>query len=107
MVLEMVEASSADDFVRKVYDWNPYAASYALSATVSSKRRVSEEMEHVIAAMLAERLWDVVRPTAIRAGDALALLGSEKALRYLKARTIEDVLAEVNVIKSKTDWFRK
>ena len=106
-VLELIEASSADDFVRKVYDWNPYAAAYALAETVSSNRRVSEEMEHVIAAMLAERLWDVVRPTARRAGDALALLGSEKALRYLKASTIEEVLAEVKVIKSKTDWFRR
>ena len=106
-VLELVEAGSADDFVRQVYDWNPYAASYALAETVSSNRRVSEEMEHVITAMLAERLWDVVRPTAVRAGDALALLGSEKALSYLNARTIEEVLAEVGLIKSEIDWFSR
>lgn len=106
-VLEMIEGNEADDFIRKVYDWNPYAASYAMAETVSSNRRVSEEMEHVIAAMLAERLWDVVRPTAMRAGDALALLGSKYARRYLTASTIEEVLTEVDAIKSEAEWFRR
>ena len=105
-VLELIDASQADNFIRKVYDWNPYAASYAMSETVSSDRRVSEEMEHVIAAMLAERRWDVVRPTAVRAEDALAILGTDQARKYLRAKSPEEVLGAVGAIKGEKEWFR-
>lgn len=104
-VLELIDGSFADDFIRKLYDWNPYAASYAMSETVSSDRRVSEDMENVIAAMLAERRWDIVRPTALRAEDALAILGTERAQKYLKANTLDEVLASVSSIKGKEKWF--
>lgn len=104
-VLDQLEPDRTDDFIRKVYDWNPYAAAYAISETASSERRVSKEMGHVIAAMLGERQWDIVRPTVVRAEDALAILGSEQARRYLEAASINEVIALVADVKGEGIWF--
>lgn len=104
-VLDQLEADQADEFIRNVYDWNPYAAAYAISETGSSERRVSKEMEHVITAMLAERMGDIFQPTVIRARDALAILGSDQAQSYLKADSFDKVLAAVDALESRKEWF--
>ncbi len=104
-VLEQLDSNRADEFIRRVYDWNPYAAAYAISDTASSERRVSEEMEVVITAMLAERRWDLILPTVTRAEDALAIISTELAIRYLGAGTMEEVLKMVGDQHSDAEWF--
>jgi hypothetical protein len=106
-VLEQLESEQADDFIRKVYDWNPYAAAYAISETGPSDARVSREMGQVITAMLADRKWDLICPTATQARDALAILGTKDATYYLEANTREEILSAVEKIESEKDWFRE
>jgi hypothetical protein len=106
-VLAQLESDQADNFIRQVYDWNPYAAAYAISQTGPSDARVSKEMAQVITAMLADRKWDLICPTATQAKDALAILGTNQATYYLEAKTREEILAAVEKLKSETNWFRK
>jgi hypothetical protein len=61
----------ADRFVRAVYDWNYFGASYSLV-----DGHVSYEMQVMILAMIAEKRWDPVVATVQAALDALRLDGS-------------------------------
>lgn len=103
-VLGQLSVKDADRFIRKVYDWNPYAAAYAISE--ASERHVSDEMTHVITAALAERRWDLVVPTVVRTQDALAVLGTSEARKYLEAGSFDEVIMTVAAIESKEAWFR-
>ena len=102
LVLEQLETSEADRFVRKVYDWNPYAAAYAMSE--ASGGHISREMAFVISAMLAERLNDVFAPTAQRSADALSVLGTKDAKRFMGS-SVEDRLRLVAEFQSDQLWF--
>ena len=80
--MEQVSPETADDFVRKIYDWNPYAAAYAIGdVEAPGSARVSSEMKLVMAAMLAERLWDIIEATVQRSRDAIGVLGTNEARR--------------------------
>lgn len=107
MTLEQLKDSPADTFLRRVYDWNPYAASYAMA---ECKRRgtldVTGEIEVMILAMLANRLWDVISASALRARDALNVFPSKLAQAFLKARRLEDIFAIIEAIPSETTWFK-
>lgn len=101
LVLQLLGGSSADNFVRRVYDWNPYAAAYALSDLEGD--HVSNDLKFVIAAMLAQRLDDIFSKTAERSADALSLLGTFASKRLLKAPgQIQTLLTEVN---GEHEWF--
>jgi hypothetical protein len=83
LVLQFLPPLHGDDFVRKVYDWNPYAAAYAISDLEGDQ--VSGDMKFVIAAMLAERLRDIFVRTVERSADALSILGTIEALNLRDA----------------------
>jgi hypothetical protein len=101
-VLEQLETVRADHFVRQVYDWNPYAAAYAISET--SGAQISHEMAFIISAMLAERLDDIFAPTAQRSADALSVLGTEEAKSFIQF-SADDRLRSVAEYKSEQPWF--
>jgi hypothetical protein len=106
--LEQVASSEADQLIRAIYDWNPYAAAYAISETWSSDDfPVSKEMLVVIAAMLAERRWDLIEGTVQRSTDALNLLGTQLAQRFARASTFEEVTETVAGIESDQAWFER
>jgi len=73
LVLQELASDQSDDFLKRVYDWNPYAAAYAISEAEGVG--ISVEMVLVISIMLAERLNDIFEYTAQRSGDALNVLG--------------------------------
>jgi len=108
MTLERLDGTSADSFLRRVYDWNPYAASYAMA---ECRRRgtldVTSEIEVMILAMLANRLWDVITASAIRAKDALNVFPSELAGAFLAATRYEDIFATLKAIPSEVAWFNE
>lgn len=107
MALEQLDRKVAESFLRKVYDWNPYAAAYAMA---EGKRRatlqVSPEMEAMVLAMLAIRRWDVITASASRATDALSVFPSELAREFIKAPSLEDVLDIVKKRESDSNWFK-
>src|SRR6185312_3137662 len=65
MAMEQVPDSiSADQLLRRLYDWNIYGAGYSIAEGRAS--RVSADMQLVILAMFAERRWDLMKATAQR-----------------------------------------
>jgi hypothetical protein len=107
LTLAQVGSSIADDFVRKIYDWNPYAAAYALSPDEEGVGNIiSAEMEHVILCMLAERRWDPVLATVERAEDALSIFPTPDARRYLSASDLSEVAKIVSAVQSDEEWFQ-
>jgi hypothetical protein len=92
LTLEAIEAQpAADEFVRRVYDWNFYASAYAVARGRSiGSCAVSNEMEVALLAMLAERKWDPILATAERVADAIRLFPGPLAQTFLST---EDVVA--------------
>ncbi|MFY9644559.1 MAG: hypothetical protein WAK29_05225, partial [Terriglobales bacterium] len=110
LVLEqLMDAESADNFVRRMYDWNVYAPGYALAeASHFENFGVSSEMQTVIFAMLAERKWDMITATSERAKDALRVFPlNSPAHRYLNTASLETVFGLVSQVESNKEWFRK
>ena len=104
MVLSQLRESAADLFLRSLYDWNLYAAAYALS-DADETAGPSYEMRLIIYAMLAEKRFDIFEPTRQRAGDALAITHSSAASEIKASRTLSDLLDAVARTKSEKNWF--
>lgn len=83
----------ADLLVRAVYDWNPYGAAYVLSR--GGAGRVSESLRLAVAAMLAERRFDLIRATVTDAEDALHLLGDDVPQAFRVATNRPEMVAAV------------
>jgi hypothetical protein len=94
MVLEQTP-DNADLLVRRVYDWNLYAAAYLLAEDRQGGCEVSAEMELAVLTMLGERRFDRFSATAQQASDALRLVDSEVASHILNASSREAILEVV------------
>lgn len=105
MVLAQLGDGRADIFLRCLYDWNPYAAAYALSEIADTAGGPSFEMQQVIFAMLAEKTFDIVGPTRQQATDALAIVKAPSASEIKKAKSLPDLLATLTRVKSDVAWF--
>lgn len=104
LTLQLLPPGSADDFIRRVYDWNPYAAAYLIADVQDGG--VSDEMKFVIAGMLAERLQDIFAMTAERSADALSILGTPEA-EQLRDASFNDMLKIAAGKNSEMSWFRE
>jgi HEAT repeat protein len=105
--LEQIPSVAAGDlFARLVFDWNPYAVAYSISEAATQDLKVSEAMQFVLLAMLAERQFDLIAASAVRASDALAVFPSADASDFLRAGTIRDVIHIVSNRTYDTPWFR-
>lgn len=107
MVFEQLPADRADPFLRQLYDWNLYAAGYALAQARDADAIVGTEMRTMIFAMLAEKKFDRVLATRQKANDALALMQLSDATRFREASSIDDVFEALKAIKSEETWFNK
>lgn len=87
---------AADRFLLAVYDWNLYAAAYALArGRRLGSLAVSTSTEEAMLAVLAERRWDPIAPSAQRVADALRVFETPLARRYLEARDTDEVFSIV------------
>lgn len=108
MLLELSEQpdhEEADLLVRRVYDWNFYAAAYLLAEDELGPRRISPDMKTALMAMLAERRFDRLASTAIQVSDALRLQRSSLAEQFLRAADVEAVIDIVAAQPGDADWF--
>ncbi len=105
LVLSLLTKEKADAFLRRLYDWNPYAAAYALSDMDDSSSGPSLEMQRVIFAMLAEKRFDIVEPTRQRATDALAIINARSAAEIKTSKTMRELSAALGAAKSDEAWF--
>ena len=103
MCVEQIPEAIADRFVRAVYNWNIYGVGYSLAE--SRRHNVSADMRTVILAMFAERMQDVVAPTAERARDTLRLLQDKDARRFFDTSSLSEVFDLVNKYEATSEWF--
>jgi hypothetical protein len=90
------DVANANQFLLSVYDWNLYAAAYSLArGRRLGTLAVDPNTEEAVLAVLAERRWDPVAPSAQRVSDALRVFETDLARRYLDARDTEEVFSIV------------
>jgi hypothetical protein len=92
MLLEQVQGELRNTLIRRVYDWNLYAASYLLSRDRQVYGDTEASTEHQILALLGERRFDHYLATRRQVEDALMLHGGEVAGAFLRANSIGEVL---------------
>jgi hypothetical protein len=100
---QILTAKGAEDFLREVYDWNPYGAGYALADARQTAANV--EIRVVIFAMLAERRLDIMLRTAERANDALSLIQSDDVGPFKTSQDLAQIFVAVNAVESEQEWF--
>ena len=107
LVFEQLGEGRTDSFLRQLYDWNLYAAGYALAQARDADVCVGSEMRTMIFAMLAEKRFDSVLATRRKAGDALALMQLSDAQAYRDAQSLERVFEILDSVESEEGWFNE
>jgi hypothetical protein len=90
-------------FLRAVYDWNPYAAGYALSdVEAASDIIVPAGLRAIILFMLGMRRFDLFANTRQRATDALDLFRDDLSRKILFANSMSrlvELAADANILE--------
>jgi hypothetical protein len=107
MAFEQLAEAPADLFLQKLYDWNLYAAGYALAQRRQGDDPVGLEMRTVILAMLGDKRFDPVIATSQRADDALHLMQIGEAEPFRQAKNIGELCAVVEAVGSDVAWFKE
>ncbi|OJU15969.1 MULTISPECIES: HEAT repeat domain-containing protein [unclassified Sphingomonas] len=107
LAFEQLAERPADLFLQKLYDWNLYAAGYALAQRRQGDTPVGAEMRTVILAMLGDKCFDPVIATRQRAADALRLMQIQAAVPFRQATTLAELCAVVDAIGSDVPWFNE
>lgn len=105
LTFQQLDRDRADLFLQKLYDWNLYAAGYALGQVRASDDPADPEMRTVIFAMLADKRFDPVLATSQRATDALRLMQLRDVRPFRDATNIVEICAAVQSVGSQTPWF--
>jgi hypothetical protein len=104
-VLELLPVADSGLFIQAVYDWNPYAAGYALAEANISVNDIPKDVRLVILAMLAEKRFDRHFYSALRAEDALDLLGDRDATAMRSTGSLEELLQSIEKIEAPSEEF--
>lgn len=107
LVFEQLAEVPADLFLQKLYDWNLYAAGYALAQRRQGDAPVGAEMRTVILAMLADKCFDPVIATRQRAADALRLMQIEEAAPFQMVTSVTELCGVVDAVGSDIPWFNE
>lgn len=107
LAFEQLAEAPADLFLQKLYDWNLYAAGYALAQRRQGDAPVGLEMRTVILAMLGDKCFDPVIATRQRAADALRLMQIAEAEPFRQVASIGELCAVVDAIVSDVAWFNE
>ncbi|PRX34222.1 HEAT repeat protein [Paraburkholderia sp. BL18I3N2] len=105
MAFEQLNGDRADAFLRALYDWNLYAAGYALGQISANEGSASIEVRAMIYAMLAEKRFDPVVATRQRASDALMLMKFDDATPFKKASSFADAQEALSAFTGTRGWF--
>jgi hypothetical protein len=105
-VEQLPNTDEGDKFLKRVYDWNWVATVKCLTIPGRSDQRpFSREIEIVVLAVVAEKLFDRIRPTRERASLQLSELPPDLSQPFANAHGILDVIDLVNAFESSTSWF--
>lgn len=104
--LEELQADAKDEFLRAVYDWNPYAAGYALAEVEEiAPANISHALRTIILAMLAEKKFDRHYLSARKALDALELFSDEAAVAMRNAGSRDELIGAVSAEPEHSELF--
>ncbi|SDT08905.1 HEAT repeat domain-containing protein [Bradyrhizobium canariense] len=107
LVLRLQKGQQASLFLRTLYDWDLYAAGYAMAEADTQGDGPTREMRALIFAMLAEKRFDVVMATRQRANDALLIYQSPDAIPYRAATDLQRVFDAIRMVDSTEHWFNE
>ena len=107
LVLGLLKGQQANLFLRTLYDWDLYAAGYALAEADTQGDGPAKEMRALIFAMLAEKRFDLVMATRQRANDALLIYQAPDAIPYRAATDLQQVFDAARMVDSTEDWFNE
>jgi len=108
LTFEQLDAGRGELFLRKLYDWNLYAAGYALAElNEDSADSIGKEMRVVIFGMLAEKHFDSILATKERAADALRVIQIRDVVPFRNAASISDLYGAIRSIQSDVAWFNE
>lgn len=106
--LEELNVDAKDEFLRAVYDWNPYAAGYALAEVEEiSSANISQSLRTIILVMLADKKFDRHYLSASRALDALELFKDKTALAMSKTPDRNNLIAVVSSQPDHSETFTR
>jgi hypothetical protein len=105
LVFEQLDEGRADDFLRRLYDWNLYAAGYALGerptdAVEPGHRDANRHLRNARREAIC-----LVEATRQRANDVLLLIHSPAAVPFREGATLREVFAAVDPVVSDAPWF--
>lgn len=95
LALGAVPSASAVKFLQSVYDWNFYAAAYALEEGPDGLDGDAEALRWVLLGALGEKRFDTLSPTVLRVEDALRVQSRASAAKVLGARSRTEVAGVV------------
>lgn len=106
LVLEQLEGAG-DQFVRRVYDWNPYGAAHAVAEDQERPiKKISAPMRLVIEAVMAERRFHLMVATVQQAEDALRIIRTRESEKLLNATSFDGVAAIIDGFSfDEVQWF--
>lgn len=97
-----------DEFLTDLYDWNWGATVACLAnAAQSGIKNYSLEMETVVLAVVAEKLFDPVSSTRARARRYFSFFAPDSVDQFSSAEKLPDIITIVRAIDSEKQWFRE
>jgi len=105
--LELSTGGVSGEFLQAVYDWNPYAAGYALAEAKIGSDHVPDDIKLIILAMLAEKRFDRHFLSARRASDALDLLSDPAAKSMRAVGSLDGLIDLVSAVELPSETFLK
>lgn len=91
-VLQRIAAQQVDMMVRRVDEWNFYAAMYVLSEDFRSDQRTSPSLRTALLLLMGRRRFSGVPSTRIQTEDALRLHGGPVVERVLSAESLQSIV---------------
>ena len=107
MLLSQVASEQVDELVRRVDNWNFYAAAYLLAEDFESERRTSPPLRSALLLLLGRRRFTTIPSTRIQVEDSLRLHGGREAGAILAAASLDDLVAQAKAIEhDQVVWWR-
>ncbi|WP_032389287.1 hypothetical protein [Rhodococcoides fascians] len=107
ILLAMVSDAEVDNLVRRVDDWNFYAAAFLLAEDFESAARTSRPLRTALLFLLGRRRFSGVPSTVIQVEDSLRLNRDPVAQDVLLAASLGDLVEMASVINYDADWWNK
>ena len=108
MTLEQItDTEKIDKFLEAVYDWNWPAAIRCTGKAHGASSGPSEEMEVMMVALAAQKIFDPMYRTSENAKKILDGFGSDKTKDISSSKDISEIFTKINSLNSSDERFLK